>query len=62
MIKTRLVEDPNFKCRVCTGDHVQQVRPDPLVPDGVTLETEHLLLPRGLGDTISAGGGAGEVL
>ena len=45
-----------------SGDHVQQVRPDPLVPDGVTLETEHLLLPRGLGDTISAGGGAGEVL
>ena len=44
--------------RVCTGDLVQQVRPDPLVLDGETLETVDTFCY--LEDTISAGGGAGE--
>ena len=57
-IRSRLKADPNFKCRVCTGDLVQQVRPDPLVLDGETLETVDTFCY--LGDTISAGGGAGE--
>ena len=57
-IRSHLKADPNFKCRVCTGDFVQQVRPDPLVLDGETLETVDTFCY--LGDTISAGGGAGE--
>ena len=57
-IKTRLKEDPNFKCRTCTVVPVQQERPAPLVLDDVTLETVDIFCY--LGDTISAGGGAGE--
>ena len=29
-IRSLLKKDPNFKCRVCSVDHVQQVRPAPL--------------------------------
>ena len=56
-IKTRLKEDPNFKCRTCTDVPVQQERPAPLVLDDVTLETVDTFCY--LGDTISTGGGAG---
>ena len=57
-IRGSLRADPSYRCRVCTGSYVDPVRPDPLVLDGVALETVDTFCY--LGDTISAGGGAGE--
>ena len=53
-------DEPEYTCRVCTGDLVIQApqRPEPLLLDGVELETVDSFCY--LGDTIGAGGGAGE--
>ena len=49
-----------YVCRACTGEHVKQPfqMPDPIVLDGVTLDTVDRFCY--LGDTIGAGGGARE--
>ena len=53
-------DEPEYTCRVCTGELVIQApqRPEPLLLDGVELETVDSFCY--LGDTIGAGGGAGE--
>ena len=57
-IRGSLRADPSYKCRVCTGSYVRQERPNPLVLDGVALETVDTFCY--LGNKISAAGGAGE--
>ena len=57
--RSDLREDhPPYSCKVCTGAHPSQAvqKPDPLVLDGVNLETVDTFCY--LGDTIGAGGGA----